>query len=190
MEGMRLTGGFLRSNGAGGAVMVSLRPPEQESPESSDEDALSIAMVAPPWFDVPPHGYGGIESVVADLVNGLTERGHAVTLIGAGEPGTAAQNFIPVYDTAPSDELGSPLPEVLHAAAVGRLLSDLEVDVVHDHSLAGPLLARGRPVPTLVTAHGPVEGREGEYFGWLGNSVGVVAISDAQRRINPRINWV
>src|SRR4051794_40901598 len=170
--------------------MVSLRPPEQESPESPDEDALSIAMVAPPWFEVPPRGYGGIESVVADLVNGLTERGHTVTLVGSGGPGTAAQDFVQVYEVPPSDELGSPMPEGVHAAAVGRLLSDLDVDIVHDHSLAGPLLARGRPVPTIVTAHGPVDGHEGDYFGWLGRSVGVVAISDAQRRINPAINWV
>jgi len=27
---------------------------------------LRIAMVAPPYFDVPPTGYGGIEIVVAD----------------------------------------------------------------------------------------------------------------------------
>jgi hypothetical protein len=29
--------------------------------------SLRVAMVAPPWFDVPPDGYGGIEEVVAGL---------------------------------------------------------------------------------------------------------------------------
>ena len=28
-------------------------------------------MVAPPWFTIPPHGYGGVENVCADLIAGL-----------------------------------------------------------------------------------------------------------------------
>ena len=54
-------------------------------------DPLHIAMIAPPWFTVPPHGYGGVENVCADLVHGLMDRGHAVTLIGAGASGTPAR---------------------------------------------------------------------------------------------------
>ena len=146
-------------------------------------------MVAPPWFEIPPLGYGGIESVVADLVDQLSARGHHVTLIGAGRPRTSASQFFRVFDVPPSERLGTPAPEVIHAAGVASLLEDIPVDVVHDHSLAGPLLARSRPVPTVVTMHGPVDGEQGEYFRWLGDSVEVVAISDAQRRLNPHINW-
>ena len=54
---------------------------------------LKIAVVAPPWFPVPPTGYGGIESVCAGLVDGLVERGHDVTLIGAGQDETDATRF-------------------------------------------------------------------------------------------------
>jgi glycosyltransferase involved in cell wall biosynthesis len=153
-------------------------------------EGLRIAMVAPPWYELPPRGYGGIESVVTDLVDQLVQRGHHVTLIGAGRNGTAAQTFLPVFADPPSDRLGSPGPEVIHAAAAGRMLDCLDVDVVHDHSFAGPLLARGRSAPTVVTMHGPVSGEFGEYFGWLADSVQVVAISDAQRRFNPDLNWV
>ena len=45
---------------------------------------MHIAMVAPPWFNVPPDAYGGIEEVVSGLVHELTGREHRVTLIGAG----------------------------------------------------------------------------------------------------------
>jgi len=38
-----------------------------------------IAVIAPPWFEIPPQSYGGIESVVYWLVRGLLERGHDVT---------------------------------------------------------------------------------------------------------------
>src|SRR5205085_10781063 len=71
---------------------------------------LHIAMIAPPWFTIPPQGYGGVENVCADLIGGLIERGHAVTLVGAGADGTAA-NFVATYDEPPSARLGEPLPE-------------------------------------------------------------------------------
>jgi glycosyltransferase involved in cell wall biosynthesis len=38
-------------------------------------------MVVPPYFDVPPRAYGGVESVAADLTDALVARGHRVTLI-------------------------------------------------------------------------------------------------------------
>jgi glycosyltransferase involved in cell wall biosynthesis len=64
------------------------------------------------------------------------------------------------------------------------------VDVVHDNTLAGPLVAAARRVPTVVTAHGPVTGEPGHYLRQLGSSVGLVAISDAQRRLAPDLHWV
>jgi glycosyltransferase involved in cell wall biosynthesis len=146
-------------------------------------------MVAPPWFRVPPSGYGGVESVCADLVDGLVAAGHAVTLVGAGERGTSATRYVATYDDPPSPRLGEPLPEVLHAAMAAEVLEGLDVDVVHDHTLAGPLLARGRRGPTLVTVHGPVTGEPGRYYRALGGTVDLVAISRNQRRSAPDLPW-
>lgn len=150
---------------------------------------LHVAMIAPPYFDLPPTGYGGIEAVVADLVDGLIERDHEVTLIGAGRHRTRAQRFLATCQRQPADRLGEALPEVVHAAQVARLLEDLNVDVVHDHSVAGPLLARGRSVPTVVTVHGPATGEPGAYYNALGSSVALVAISDAQRAMASGLPW-
>jgi glycosyltransferase involved in cell wall biosynthesis len=151
--------------------------------------ALRVAMLAPPWFTVPPEAYGGIEEVVADLTRTLIARGHQVTLVGAGRDGTPAQ-FLRTYDEPPSDQLGQPLPEVVHAAAAAQLLTDLDVDIVHDHTLAGPLTAASRDVPTVATAHGPVDGEMGDEDRQLGKAVSLVAISDAQRAMAPDLNWV
>ena len=151
---------------------------------------MHIAMIAPPWFTVPPRGYGGVENVCADLVDGLVGRGHQVTLIGAGESGTRADRFVATYPEPPSVRLGEPLPEVLHSATVARILEDLDVDLVHDHTLAGPLQARGRSIPTVVTMHGPVAGEAGEYYRQLGDTIELVAISRAQRRSAPDLPWV
>ena len=157
---------------------------------SDSRRALRIAMVAPPYFTVPPNGYGGVEAVVADLVDALVDRGHHVTLIGAGQHGTKAQRFFSTYEQPPSDGLGLPLPEAVHAAHVGRIVEGLAVDLVHDHTLAGPLLARGRTCPTVVTAHGPVDGEPGLYYHALDDCVEMVAISEAQRAKSPLLPWV
>lgn len=153
-------------------------------------DPLRIAMVAPPWFNVPPPAYGGIEAIVADLVDDLEAHGHEVTLIGAGQHLTAASRFLSVWPEPPSDRLGEPYPEVIHAARIAEVVAGLDVDVVHDHSMAGPLIGRNRPVPTVITVHGPVVGDEGEYYHALGQSVRMVAISEAQRLLAPALPWV
>jgi len=156
----------------------------------SDQESLRIAVVAPPWFELPPQGYGGTEAVVAGLVDQLVERGHEVTLVASGRHRTKAQHFVPVYDEPPSALLGNPMPEVQAAAVAAEALADLDVDLVHDHSLAGPLLARSRRVPTVITLHGPATGPNGDYFERLGRTVDVIGISHAQWRLNPRLNWV
>jgi glycosyltransferase involved in cell wall biosynthesis len=152
-------------------------------------DPLRIAMIAPPWFEVPPPAYGGVEAVVADLVDDLAARGHEITLIGAGQHLTGAHRFISLWPEPPSLRLGDPFPEVVHAALVAEVLDDLDVDVIHDHTLAGPLLGRGRQIPTVITVHGPVNGEEGEYYRALGETVRMVAISEAQRAHAPGLPW-
>jgi glycosyltransferase involved in cell wall biosynthesis len=147
-----------------------------------------IAFVMPPWFDVPPQAYGGIELVVGNLIEALIDRGHDVVMIGAGKNGTRAR-FLQTYAVAPSERIGEPVPEVLQTAWSNRYLDDLEVDIIHDHSLAGPLTARGRKVPTVVTAHGPVTGEFGSYYRDLAQEVALVAISEAQRRLAPHMRW-
>jgi glycosyltransferase involved in cell wall biosynthesis len=156
---------------------------------AAGSEPVHVAMIAPPYFDVPPAGYGGVEAVVADLVDALVDRGHRVTLIGAGQHHTMAQRFLATYQRQPADQLGEALPEVVHTAKVARLLEDLDVDVVHDHTLAGPLLARGRTTPTVVTGHGPATGELGAYYRSLGSTIDLVAISDAQRARAPELAW-
>lgn len=159
----------------------------QQAPDGAER--MHVAMVAPPYFNVPPNAYGGIERVVADLVDALVGRGHKVTLIGAGSHTTRAQQFLTTYDVGPADRLGEAMPEMVHAAKVASILDRLDVDVIHDHTMAGPLMARGRLTPTVVTAHGPVCGDPGEYYQALGDTVQLIAISQAQRSTAPDLPW-
>jgi glycosyltransferase involved in cell wall biosynthesis len=164
--------------------------------KDSELKPLRIALVAPPYFDVPPQGYGGTEAVVADLADALVARGHHVTLVGAGKPGTAA-HFMPVWDDIQSDRLGQPYPEVMHALKTRRAIEDLAstegVDIVHEHTMAGPLnaaLYAGLGLPTVVTVHGPLDDDLLPFYQALGTDAGLIAISDRQRELAPDLNWV
>jgi glycosyltransferase involved in cell wall biosynthesis len=157
---------------------------------------LRVALIAPPYFEVPPAGYGGVEAVLADLADALVARGHAVTVVGAGRPGTSAA-FLPVWQRPVPERLGEPLPEVVYAAAARRAVERLAraegLDVVHDHTLAGPLNApafAALGVPVVVTVHGPVNGELRRYYAALGRDVHLVAISGRQRQLAPELNWV
>ncbi len=43
---------------------------------------MKIGVIGPIWLNIPPNGYGGTEEVVYNLVNGLADKGHDVTLFG------------------------------------------------------------------------------------------------------------
>src|SRR6478609_3721998 len=101
-----------------------------------DRDRLRVAMIAPPWFEIPPAGYGGTEEVIANLVKGLVSSGHHVSLIASGRRGTSAQVFRQVFEVPPSAQIGDALLEVVAAVDVEHHLRELDVDIIHDHSLA------------------------------------------------------
>jgi glycosyltransferase involved in cell wall biosynthesis len=158
------------------------------APSQTPAQRFRIAFVTPPWFDVPPQAYGGIESLVADLADAFVERGHTVFMVGVGTNGTRAQ-FRRTYEVAPSERIGEALPEVLHIAWSNQHLDELDVDIIHDHSLAGPLTARGRKAPTIVTAHGPCVGEMASYYRGICADTSLVAISDFQRSLAPDLCW-
>ncbi|GGK16888.1 glycosyl transferase [Pilimelia terevasa] len=161
----------------------------------ANDSPLRIALVVPPYFDVPPAAYGGVEAVVADLADALVARGHRVVLIGAGRPGTSAE-FLPVWDRTIPERLGEPFPELVHAAVTRRAVEHLVLrdglDVVHDHTMSGPLNAPAYAalgLPTVVTMHGPVDSDLHRYYRSLGTDIDIVAISDRQRAMAPDLNW-
>lgn len=151
---------------------------------------LRIAMIIPPWYALPPGAYGGTEAVCAELVEELVARGHEVTVIGAGRSRTSARS-VATYQVPQTERLGETLPELVHAAAAQRAVAGLDVDLVHDHTLAGPMLAGVRSVPTVVTAHNLADKEWACYYRQLGDSMDIelVAISSAQRRLAPDLHW-
>ena len=115
---------------------------------------MRILQIAPPWFCVPPTGYGGIEQVVAVLSDGLVDAGHDVTLLASGGS-TSKAEIMTVFAEPPSADLGSSVHELTHVMAGFRRRH--EFDVVHDHSgFAAAALGTFVDGPPVVhTLHGP-----------------------------------
>ena len=155
---------------------------------------LTVAMVAPPWYPLPPHGYGGIELVVSLLAEGLRSRGHRVILIGAED------STDPVVGLAPGEwrsDLGQVhnqgLRDVTYAARVVRhLVTHGPVDVIHDHSglsvVAGAQALELAPV--VHTVHGPVTEPLATAIESLDLPASLVGISHSQLEPAPWLPWV
>lgn len=141
---------------------------------------MRIGLVAPPWVPVPPTTYGGTEGVIDVLARGLVAQGHEVVLATTGDA------TCPVERTwaygSPPEPMGSTLPELHHVQVAYEQLADC--DVIHDHTLTGPLWAaslQDRP-PVLATNHGEFSEPVQRYFAHVVGSVVVSAISHSQAR--------
>jgi glycosyltransferase involved in cell wall biosynthesis len=152
---------------------------------------VKVAVLAPPWFAVPPSGYGGIEWIVWLLADGLVEHGHDVTLFASGDSHTKAK-LASVFDHAPSEQIGRSLPDLRHILACYERAG--EFDVINDHT--GPLgavLGELLSTPVVHTVHGPLDGEPGDVYESIGRvapSVGLISISLNQRRPKPDLNWI
>ncbi|HEV7679004.1 MAG TPA: glycosyltransferase family 4 protein [Candidatus Dormibacteraeota bacterium] len=152
-----------------------------------------IAIVAPPWYPVPPTGYGGIELVVAMLAEQLRGDGLDVPLL-AGEGSRMATHI-----AAPPQwraDLGGRRECVRALTYASRVMHTLEelgpLDLIHDHCGGATLFAlstRGI-APVIHTVHGPLGDPDADFYAALPRSTRLVAISEAQRATAPSLPWV
>jgi glycosyltransferase involved in cell wall biosynthesis len=154
---------------------------------------MKIGMIAPPWFPLPPRGYGGIELVVSLLTEGLVARGHDVTLFASGDSVTAARLSY-VFARAPFERIehGSHL-EIAHGLDAYTRARDF--DVLHDHDgyasrAMGALVNRLLGVPVVATLHGPADQLTQESLSALRDDLSFIAISDYQRNGFPDLHFV
>jgi glycosyltransferase involved in cell wall biosynthesis len=157
---------------------------------------MKIGMIAPPWIQIPPPKYGGIELVIYNLVEGLTELGHEVILFAPKESEVSCR-LVPYLDTPECIGLDSTRREKvfvgeLSAKYAYAMCRSEGVDIVHDHTLSFSPIS----IPTVHTLHGP--SNEGTVkqcvelsergMNWF------VSISDRQQELyhllNSKINFV
>jgi glycosyltransferase involved in cell wall biosynthesis len=145
---------------------------------------MRIALIAPPWYPVPPAGYGGIEWVVALLADGLTDRGHDVTLFAPPGSTTKARLVSPLGERLPPDSIGNPWYEASHAMSAYE--GSDRFDILHDHT--GPVgVSIGALIesPIVHTLHGPFTPQALMLYSRIARHLWFVAISENQRSMGP-----
>jgi glycosyltransferase involved in cell wall biosynthesis len=152
---------------------------------------MRVAILSPPWFPVPPTGYGGIEWIVSLLADGLTDAGHDVTLFASGDSRTRAR-LAAVYEEAPSEQIGRTMPDLRHVLSAYERADDF--DVINDHTgHVGAVLGGLVETPVVHTVHGPLDGEPGDVYESIrlvAPQVGLISLSLNQRRPRPDLNWV
>lgn len=139
---------------------------------------LTVGLVAPPWLPVPPPAYGGTENVLDTLARGLSAAGHEVLLCASGDS-TCPVPTTSVFERAVGMGSGNSVDEIRHVLHSYEALRDM--DVVHDHTLVGPLYSGNFPrLPVVTTNHGPFNDDLIELYRVLGGRVPVIAISHHQ----------
>jgi glycosyltransferase involved in cell wall biosynthesis len=137
---------------------------------------LRVAIVAPPWLAVPPSTYGGTEAVLDNLARGLQDAGHDVLLYATGDSTCEVPTRWILEEAAGTVATGS-ATELHHVINAYDAISEWQPDIVHDHTLVGPVYARRFAVPVVTTNHGPFDGELADLYGAIAASVPIIAIS-------------
>ena len=149
---------------------------------------MRVAMVSTPYVPVPPPRYGGTELIVAELVSGLRDAGHDVTLFATNDSQppagvTLRARQAPIWPPEPYAELD-------HAAwAIEQILGDTRrFDVVHAHVPAALAFAAMLDAPMVYTVHhddGPEHARLKALY--RRSRAQFVAISARQQSLIPEL---
>lgn len=108
---------------------------------------MRIALISTPFVAVPPAGYGGTELMIAELSEGLVQRGHSVTLFGTGDSTTSA-DLRYLYREAQWPP--SVLHDMNHVSWAMQQVYDEDFDVAHAHSAGALIYSRITATPPLV----------------------------------------
>ena len=139
---------------------------------------MRIAIIAPPFFPVPPVGYGGTETIIDCLARGFQKAGHEVLLCTVGDstcpvPKTYA---IQKADKTRLNWTEVELRHLIHAYEQAK-----DYDIVFDNTLLGPIFSERYPGLRVVTIqHMPYNEKFADIFSLSAKRVPTVAISRNQ----------
>lgn len=154
---------------------------------------MKIGVIAPLYYPVPPKTYGGTESVVYYLAEGLVKNGHDVTLF-ACEGSSVSAKLYSKWNKQLDIVKGSPEDKKYQFDRVDHIVSiSKNFDIIHNNDGILPILSESKfACPLITTWHSPfsqylidhpdeVPALEGTTF---------VSISDSQRKGLPKGKFI
>jgi glycosyltransferase involved in cell wall biosynthesis len=142
---------------------------------------VRVAVIAPPWLPVPPDGYGGTELVLGTLCRGLVADGHDVLLYATGDSACDGVELRWTYDTHLGIANINPSDELRHVMDAYEAAQEWRADIVHDHTMTGPVWSQVHSSPPVVTTnHGPFDEPLRSIYRRITSTVPVIAISHHQ----------
>jgi glycosyltransferase involved in cell wall biosynthesis len=117
---------------------------------------MRIALIAPPFIEIPPRRYGGTELFVGNLAYALHSRGHNVTVYGNGDSDLPCpvKSRYPHADWPLEDPLRADLKNADHTAWAIRDAAATS-DVIHLNDVVGLPVTMFVDLPTALTIHHP-----------------------------------
>ncbi len=161
-----------------------------------------VAVIVPPFTNVPPKGQGGTERIAHQMIEGLAKNGYKITLFGAGKYHGSA-NYIQVFkktiterkiDTTFIESSRSLRIEMAYMVKVIKeiIKRDREFDIVFNHCRGGYLflpLTNYLKTPIVSILHLPIFKEMAEVFASY-KKPNLVTISNSQRKDFPKINYL
>lgn len=140
---------------------------------------MRIAVIAPPWSQIPPVGYGGAELLASCVVEGYRDLGHEVTLYATSDS-TLPGRRVPTLRHGEMYKAGELEAEEQHVRLAYREAQ--HHDFVHDWTRLGPVIGPSiTTTPILATRKSLGDDPTADH----GDNVHLVALSEAQRRSAP-----
>lgn len=120
---------------------------------------MRIAQIAPLWITIPPLKYGGIERIIAMLCDGLSAKGHEVTLFAS--PGSTAKGkLISVYEKPLLDAniaWSNPIWNLRNLSLAFEMANEGKFDIIHSHLDLWTLFFHNlTKTPVIHTMHNPL----------------------------------
>ena len=153
---------------------------------------LRIGVLAPISHAIPPPSYGPWETVAYELVEGLSDLGHDVTVFGPQGTESSAHRVVATVPR-PLDHPGmnSRLWEERHIAIAADMAAADEFDLLHSHLHVHALgYSRLLKCPLVTTLHGVASNPEVGNMLLAYRAEPFVSISNAERSFRPELNYI
>jgi glycosyltransferase involved in cell wall biosynthesis len=142
---------------------------------------VRIALIAPPFIQVPPKRYGGTELFLGNLAKALQKQGHEVVVYSNGESEVPVETrWLYPRDKWPiKGEFSETLMEINQAAWAIEDAAD-SCDIIHINNVFGLPHSRFLNIPFVYTIHHDHDPATSEFYSHYAD-VHYVTISDFQR---------